>query len=97
MPTYQYICKSCRFELEEFQSIKDSPLTLCPSCGQNTLVRNIGGGAGLVFKGSGFYLTDYKKSSTSPSSPSKPSAPKGDTPPATPPSGKPAPPKKNSD
>ena len=66
MPTYAFRCKSCNYEFEEFQNISDSPLTECPSCKKQTVVRNIGGGAGLVFKGSGFYLTDYKKSSSSP-------------------------------
>ena len=62
MPTYQYRCKSCSFEFEELQKNSDKPLKTCPSCKKETLVRNIGGGAGLVFKGSGFYQTDYKKS-----------------------------------
>src|SRR6266581_3895342 len=61
MPTYGYRCKSCAYEFDEFQKITDAPLVHCPSCKKETLVRIIGGGAGLVFKGSGFYLTDYKK------------------------------------
>lgn len=71
MPTYHYRCKSCQHEFEEFQSITEASLTVCPVCHKDTVVRNIGGGAGLVFKGSGFYLTDYKNKSTSgtPSSP----------------------------
>jgi putative FmdB family regulatory protein len=64
MPTYTYRCKSCGHELEEFQRISDPPVVTCPSCGKDTLARLIGGGAGLVFKGSGFYLTDYKSKST---------------------------------
>jgi putative FmdB family regulatory protein len=75
MPTYAFRCKSCSYEFEEFQTISESSLTECPSCKQQTVVRMIGGGAGLVFKGSGFYLTDYKNSSksgeTKSSSPSK--------------------------
>ncbi len=67
MPTYAYQCKSCNYEFEEFQSISEPPLVECPSCKKHTVIRIIGGGAGLVFKGSGFYLTDYKKSSSSPS------------------------------
>ncbi len=63
MPTYGYRCKSCSYEMEEFQKITDPPLMNCPSCHKDTLVRIIGAGAGLVFKGSGFYLTDYKKKS----------------------------------
>lgn len=85
MPTYGYRCKSCSYELEEFQKISDPLLVQCPSCHKDTLVRIIGGGAGLVFKGSGFYLTDYKKKSTSGETP-KPSAPKTtDTSPKSPP------------
>jgi len=60
MPTYVYRCKACSYEFEEFQKIKDDPLVLCPSCKRETLARIIAGGAGLVFKGSGFYQTDYK-------------------------------------
>ena len=67
MPTYAYQCKSCNYEFDEFQRISDPSLTERPSCKKQTLIRIIGGGAGLVFKGSGFYLTDYKKSSSSPS------------------------------
>ncbi len=64
MPTYVYRCKSCGFEMEEVQKFADDPLVECPSCKVKALVRVIGG-AGLVFKGSGFYLTDYKNKSTS--------------------------------
>jgi putative FmdB family regulatory protein len=68
MPTYEYRCKSCLHEFEELQKFSDEPLTRCPSCHKDSLVRMIGGGAGLMFKGSGFYLTDYKKGSASASS-----------------------------
>ncbi|MFN0158380.1 MAG: FmdB family zinc ribbon protein [Bacteroidota bacterium] len=61
MPTYEYICKNCGHELEELQSMKETPLTLCPNCKTNGLARVLGGGGGLIFKGTGFYLTDYKK------------------------------------
>lgn len=61
MPTYSYRCKACRYEFEEFQTMSDEPFKKCPSCKKNALVRMIGGGAGLHFKGSGFYQTDYKK------------------------------------
>lgn len=64
MPTYHYRCKACRREFEEIQSMAENPLTKCPSCGKKQLVRLISG-AGLVFKGSGFYLTDYKKQGSS--------------------------------
>jgi putative FmdB family regulatory protein len=60
MPTYEYQCKDCGFRFEEFQSIVDAPLTQCPSC-KGHLVRLLSGGAGLIFKGSGFYITDYKQ------------------------------------
>lgn len=59
MPTYEYQCKNCGFKFEEFQSIADAPLEKCPSCGGH-LERLVSGGAGLIFKGSGFYITDYK-------------------------------------
>ena len=59
MPTYEYICSACSHEFEEFQSIKDEPVKVCPSCG-GTVCRKISGGAGLLFKGSGFYITDYR-------------------------------------
>ncbi len=64
MPTYHYRCKACDHEFEEFQSMADDPLTRCPSCRKMKLVRVISG-SGLVFKGSGFYLTDYKKQGAS--------------------------------
>lgn len=60
MPTYDYRCKNCGHHFEEFQSVTDKPLTICPQCGGN-LQRLITGGSGLIFKGSGFYITDYKK------------------------------------
>ena len=66
MPTYEYRCKSCGYEFEELQSIKDKSLSICPKCTKPSLKRLLSSGAGLVFKGSGFYLTDYKKSNTSP-------------------------------
>lgn len=73
MPTYQYVCKNCNNELEELQSINDPPLVRCPQCGTDSLARVVGSGAGLIFKGSGFYLTDYVKSEAkkSPSSDTK--------------------------
>ncbi len=62
MPTYQYQCKKCGHTLEEFQSITEPPLVRCPSCHTDNLARILGSGAGVIFKGSGFYLTDYKRS-----------------------------------
>lgn len=63
MPTYEYACPKCGHEFELFQSMNDQPLTKCPKCGKKGVKRLIGGGAGLIFKGSGFYITDYKKPS----------------------------------
>jgi putative FmdB family regulatory protein len=60
MPTYGYRCPACGHEYEKFQKISDSTRTKCPKCGKRG-ERLISGGAGLVFKGSGFYITDYKK------------------------------------
>jgi putative FmdB family regulatory protein len=65
MPTYHYKCTACLHEFEEFQSMADDPLVKCPECRKKKLVRVISG-AGLVFKGSGFYLTDYKQRGTPP-------------------------------
>jgi putative FmdB family regulatory protein len=73
MPTYDYKCKKCGHTYEESQSMSSKKLVICPSCGKPGLVRLMSSGTGLVFKGSGFYQTDYKKSSASAgSSSSKP-------------------------
>jgi len=64
MPTYEYVCTKCGHEMEAFQPMKAAPLKKCPACGRSALRRKIGGGAGLIFKGTGFYITDYKKKST---------------------------------
>ena len=64
MPTYEYKCTQCDVVFDEFQSITAKPLTDCPKCKKkNALKRLIGGGAGILFKGSGFYQTDYRSSS----------------------------------
>ena len=63
MPTYEYRCKACRHELETIQSIKDQPLRVCPACGRHKLERLISAGVGVIFKGSGFYQTDYRSDS----------------------------------
>jgi len=63
MPTYGYMCESCGYEFEQFQSITARPLRVCPECGKRGLRRLIGGGAGILFKGSGFYETDYRSES----------------------------------
>lgn len=62
MPTYWYRCQKCKHEFEEFQKITDSPVKECPKCG-GLVLRVITGGAGLIFKGSGFYITDYRSDS----------------------------------
>ncbi len=62
MPTYDYICKSCDHNWEVFQSMKSKPKRKCPSCGRLRAKRVIGSGAGIIFKGSGFYQTDYRSS-----------------------------------
>ena len=63
MPTYDYQCDSCGHKFEHFQSIKDEPLRKCPECKKRKLRRLFGTGAALVFKGSGFYQTDYRSES----------------------------------
>ncbi|MBN1846227.1 MAG: zinc ribbon domain-containing protein [Sedimentisphaerales bacterium] len=60
MPTYEYRCSACGHRFEEFQSITAKPIRKCPACRKNKVERLISGGAGLLFKGSGFYLTDYR-------------------------------------
>lgn len=84
MPTYEYICRTCNYEFEEFQSIVDPPLTKCPKC-EGLVERKISGGGGLLFHGKGFYITDYrsdsykrdaKKDSATPSSSSSKSSSK---------------------
>lgn len=60
MPTYEYACQSCGHELETFQRMSDPPLQTCPSCTEPALKRKIGRGAGIIFKGGGFYETDFK-------------------------------------
>jgi putative FmdB family regulatory protein len=77
MPTYEYACSKCGHHFEQFQSMRDVPLRKCPKCHKVALKRLIGGGAGLIFKGSGFYITDYKnkgmaKAAASESSPAAP-------------------------
>jgi putative FmdB family regulatory protein len=63
MPTYDYACDACQYRFELFQGIKDPVRRKCPKCGKPKLRRLIGGGAGLLFKGSGFYATDYRSDS----------------------------------
>ena len=63
MPTYDYLCDACEHQFELFQSIKDDAKKQCPECGKKKLRRLIGPGAAIVFKGSGFYATDYRSES----------------------------------
>ena len=63
MPTYDYRCRNCDHEWELFQSITAKPIRKCPECGRLKAQRVIGPGAGIIFKGSGFYQTDYRSSS----------------------------------
>ncbi len=63
MPTYEYECDACQYALEKFQQITEKPLKKCPECGKLKLRRLIGGGGAVLFKGSGFYQTDYRSKS----------------------------------
>lgn len=63
MPTYDYVCDACHHEFEEFQPMSADVLTKCPKCKKKKLRRLIGAGAAVVFKGSGFYQTDYRSDS----------------------------------
>jgi putative FmdB family regulatory protein len=62
MPTYEYRCKACGTEFEKFQRMSEEPVAECPECGE-AAERRLSGGAGLHFKGSGFYITDYRSES----------------------------------
>ena len=61
MPTYSYACDACGHRFNRFQSINDAPIQECPDCGEEKVRRLISAGAGLIFKGTGFYLTDYAR------------------------------------
>lgn len=63
MPTYDYLCENCRHEFERFQSITANPIRKCPKCNKNGVKRLLGSGSGIIFKGSGFYQTDYRSES----------------------------------
>ena len=63
MPTYEYRCNACDHEWEDFQSIKAKPTKKCPACGKNKAERLISAGGGIIFKGTGFYETDYRSES----------------------------------
>ena len=61
MPTYEYECKACGHRFDELQKFSDPVLTKCPACKKNKLDRLFGGGGAIIFKGSGFYETDYRR------------------------------------
>ena len=61
MPTYEYRCRGCRHAFERFQRMSDEPVRVCPACGERRVERLISAGGGIVFKGPGFYATDYRK------------------------------------
>jgi putative FmdB family regulatory protein len=63
MPTYEYHCDACAHNFDEFQSMSEAPLKKCPECGKAKLRRVFGTGAAILFKGSGFYQTDYRSES----------------------------------
>jgi len=74
MPTYQYECDACHHAFEILQSMTEKKLQKCPKCGKRKLQRLIGTGSGIIFKGSGFYETDYKRKDTAKESSSKPAS-----------------------
>src|SRR5580658_3475974 len=65
MPTYDYECSACGHRFEELQSFNEAPLTKCPKCKKNKLTRLFGGGGAIIFKGGGFYETDYRRAGES--------------------------------
>jgi len=71
MPTYEYLCNACGHRFEKFQSITSEPVRICPKCSKKNVTRLMSGGMGLIFKGSGFYITDYKNKKTSSPAPKK--------------------------
>lgn len=91
MPTYDYICDACSHHLEIFHSMSESARKKCPACGKLKLVRQIGSGGGVIFKGAGFYETEYRSdsykkgesaaesASKSASKPAPKASPKGDS------------------
>ncbi len=77
MPTYDYLCEACNHQFEIFQSITAPSLSECPKC-RGSVRRLISAGNGLIFKGSGFYITDYKKSNGNNMGEKKPSEKKSE-------------------
>ena len=66
MPTYEYVCEGCNHKFDELQTMLEEPLKTCPECKEDKLRRLFGAGAGIIFKGSGFYATDYRSPTQSP-------------------------------
>jgi|GEM_PF-492874 len=64
MPTYEYRCQFCHRVSDAFQRMSDAPLVKCPYCGKEGLERIVSGGAGVIYKGEGWYVTDYSKKSS---------------------------------
>jgi len=79
MPTYEYICDNCQHQFEQFQGIKARPIRKCPKCGKLSVQRLIGAGAGIIFKGSGFYQTDYRSEGYKKAAESEKKTPSKDT------------------
>lgn len=71
MPTYEYVCEACGHEFERFQKMIDDAVRECPECGRHDVRRRISTGAGVLFKGPGFYATDYRKPSPDDKKPQK--------------------------
>jgi putative FmdB family regulatory protein len=84
MPTYDYKCGACGHTFDELQSFSEPPLTKCPECKKNKLQRLFGGGGAIIFKGGGFYETDYRRAGEKPpagdSAPSESKETKAETP-----------------
>ncbi|MCD8482837.1 MAG: zinc ribbon domain-containing protein [Verrucomicrobia bacterium] len=83
MPTYEYVCPDCGIEYEVFQRMSESPLTQCQSCESPALRRKIGRGSGFIFKGGGFYETDFKDRKGTPVKETAESPKSSDTPKTT--------------
>lgn len=90
MPTYDYECSACGHKFEAFQSFSEEPLVKCPACKKKKLKRLFGAGAGIIFKGSGFYTTDYRSDSYRKSAESDSKAASGGSSDAKPADAKPA-------